>query len=204
VSALLAALAPAGVFYPAFLGFVAIWLGAGALGRRHAGEQAWIAGTRAFESGVLAFLIFTIVGFSMAQVVLRSVFHTGIVWVEPLLRYAVLWIAFVAAVVVTGRLRHININVIGRLLPPRPRLAVARLTLAVAAAVCAALARGAWIYLAEEQSFGSVAFLGIPVWALTTIIFIGFALMAARFAAHAIAPRSALTAQMSEGGADGS
>jgi len=203
VSALLAALVPAGTFYPVFLAFLALWIGGRALARRFVGARSWATWTRAFEGGVLAVLIFAMVGFAVLQIVLRNVFHAGVVWIEPLLRYFVLWIGFIAAIVATGRLRHIQINVIGRLLPPGPRLAVTRLTLAVAAAICAALARGAWVYLADEQSFGGTAFLDIPVWVLTSVIFAGFALMSARFAARATEGGESLSTLLREGETDG-
>jgi TRAP-type C4-dicarboxylate transport system permease small subunit len=126
---------------------------------------------------------------AMLQILLRNLFRTGLVWIDPLLRHLVLWIGVTGAVVATGRLRHIQMDVIGRLLPPGPRLLVTRLTSLVAAGICAVIARGAWVYLGEEADFGSAGLLGIPSWALTSVLFLGFALMSARFAVRAFDTR---------------
>ena len=56
------------------------------------------------------------------------------------------------------------------------------------------LARAAWIYLGQEHEFGATGFLGIPVWLLTSVIFLGFALMAARFTTRALASARVLAA----------
>ncbi len=196
------ALEPAQVFYPVFVGLVSIGLFVRAGVRRKLGAGGWDAFIRRFEQLALATLLFAMLGFSVLQIILRNVFHTGIIWVEPLLRYLVLWIGFTAAVVATGRLRHIHMDVIGRLLPEGPRLWVTQLTALVAAVICMVLARASWIFLRQEHEFGSEGFLGIPTWLLTCVIFLGFATMSKRFAARAIAGKAELRAMMRESHGD--
>jgi TRAP-type C4-dicarboxylate transport system permease small subunit len=198
VNAIFSAVAPAGVFYPALAALILLWAGLRAGLRRRWGAARWEARVRAAERGVLSSLILGMVALSLAQIILRNIFHTGLLWIEPLLRYLVLWIGFAAAVVATGRLRHIQMDVIGRLLPPAPRLFVARVTALAAALVCAVLARAAWLFLADEQAFGSRGLLEIPVWLLTFVLFPGFALMAARFVTRAFAPAAMLQRILAE------
>lgn len=198
MSALIASLQSPGTFYPLFLGLVALWLGTRWLLRRGAGAERWDRTLRGLERGVLTLFIVGMLLLAMLQIALRNLFHTGLVWVDPLLRHLVLWIGITGAVVATGRLRHIQMDVIGRLLPPGPRLFATRLTALVAAGVCTALARAAWVYLGEESSFGAVGFLGIQTWMLTSVLFFGFALMAARFTARALASRETLTVLLSQ------
>lgn len=187
-----------GTFYPAFLGFVAAYLLLRALARRGRGTARWDRGVRDLERGVLALMILAMLLLAMLQIVLRNFFHEGLVWIDPLLRHLVLWIGVTGAVVATGRLRHIQMDVIGRLFPTGPRLLVTRITSLAAAGICAALARGALLYLVDEASFGSVGLLGIPTWALTSVLFFGFALMAARFASRAVAARETLAALLAQ------
>jgi TRAP-type C4-dicarboxylate transport system permease small subunit len=170
-----------GVFYPLFIGAVGLGLGVRYLLRRRIGVARWTARTTRAERWALTLLLLTMLAFAVLQIVLRNLFQTGLVWIEPLLRHLVLWIGFTAAVVAAGRLRHIQMDVIGRVLPPGPRLAVLRFTLFVTAVICMVLARASWIYLGQELEFGSTGFLDIPVWLLTSVLFLGFALMASRF-----------------------
>ncbi|MCK4302903.1 MAG: TRAP transporter small permease subunit [Candidatus Eisenbacteria sp.] len=193
------AIASAWVFYPLFILLVAVGLAIRCAIRYYVSPEEWDRGVRRFEHLVLTGLLLSMLGFAVLQIILRNLFHTGLVWVEPLLRHLVLWIGFSAAVVAAGRLRHIHMDVIGRLLPESFRLRVLRLTTLAAAVVCMVLARASWIYLGQEQEFGSTGFLQIPVWVLTSVIFLGFALMAKRFAARAFMPGPELSAILREG-----
>ncbi|MFH1145002.1 MAG: TRAP transporter small permease subunit [Candidatus Eisenbacteria bacterium] len=203
MNALLGALAPAQVFYPLFMLLIVLWAGVRALIRRGTGARRWDERISAIERILLTIMILAMVGLAVYQIILRNLFHRGELWIEPLLRYLVLWIGFVAAVVATGRLRHVQINVIGRLLPPAPQIAILRVTLFAAALICAVLARAAWVYLADEEAFGSTGFLGIPVWALTSVIFAGFSMMAARFAVRAGERSRTLQSYLREGDENG-
>jgi C4-dicarboxylate transporter DctQ subunit len=194
VTRIFTALAPAGVFYPLFAGLVVAGLILRWLVRRRVGGRRWDEAVRLSERSALTLLILLILAVAVLQIVLRNVFKTGLIWIEPLLRHLVLWIGFTAAVVATGRLRHIQMDVVGHLLPPAARRLVLRATTLAAALICAVLARAAWLYLGQEQAFGSTGPLGLPVWLLTCVIFLGFALMAKRFLARARAPADELAA----------
>lgn len=185
---------PSWLFYPLFAILVALWLAVRWVLRRRLGDAKWEGRIHGLECGALTGLLLCMLGFAVLQILLRNIFRTGLVWVEPLLRHLVLWICFVGGFVAAGRLRHIHMDVIGRLLPEQPRLWVLRLTTLAAALVCAVLARAAWIYLGQEHEFGATGFLGIPVWLLTSVIFLGFALMAARFTTRALASAPVLAA----------
>lgn len=195
---LFAALAPPLRFYSLMAGLTLLYLGLRAAARRAWGAEPWERRVRAIERFTLASLILAMLLFAVVQIVLRNFFRTGLIWIDPLLRHLVLWIGFAGAVVATGRLRHIHMDVIGRLLPPRPRIALLRATTLAAAVLCAILARAGWIFLGEERGFGGTGFLSIPNWVLLSVIFVGFALCAARFAARALAPSAELAAMSQE------
>ena len=191
---ILSVTASAGVFYPLFVFLLLAWLGVRAGIRRRWGPDTWASRVRGLEQLSLTVLILGMLAFAMLQILLRNLFQSGLIWIEPLLRHLVLWIGFLSAVVATGRLRHIHMDVLARLLPIGPRVAILRFTTLVAAAVCVVLARAAWIFLGEELAFGSTGFLEIPVWLLTSVIFIGFSLSAARFASRAFESSAVLAA----------
>ncbi len=202
MSQILTALAPAGVFYPLLAALVAAGLLWRWLIRRRVGARRWDEGVRGVERWALTLLVLLMLAGATLQIVLRNLFHTGLVWIEPLLRHLVLWIGFTAAVVATGRLRHIQMDVASHLLPAGPRRLILRATTLAAALICAVLARAAWVYLGQEHEFGSTGPLGLPVWQLTSVIFFGFVLMAGRFAQRALAPGEQLRALAREVHAD--
>jgi TRAP-type C4-dicarboxylate transport system permease small subunit len=186
VTGIFATIAGASLFYPLLTALVALGLLLRAILRRRWGSARWSARVGQLERLALSSLLLTMLGLAGLQILLRNLFHTGLIWIDPLLRHLVLWIGFTAAVVAAGRLRHIQLDVIGRLLPERARIAVLRLTSAAAAIICAVLARAAWVYLGQEQEFGSTGLLGIPVWILSCVIFLGLAFMSLRFSARAL------------------
>ncbi len=169
------------------LGLIKRWLW-----RRFFGAETWDRQIAFLEQISLTVLIVTMLVLSVLQIILRNFFHTGLIWIEPMLRHLVLWICFVGAVTAAGRLRHIQMDVVGHLLPDSPRILLVRFTTFVAALICAVLARASWTFMGQEFEFGAKGFLDLPVWLLTSAIFLGFALMANRFIIRAFAPQKFL------------
>ncbi|MBM3318444.1 MAG: TRAP transporter small permease [Candidatus Eisenbacteria bacterium] len=195
---LFAALAPAHRFYPLFVALALSLLGLRIGLRRAWGAAAWRRRVQALERLVLASLILSMLALAVLQILLRNLFHSGLIWIDPLLRHFVLWIGFSGAVVAAGRLRHIQMDVVGRWLPEGPRRAILRATTLAAALICLVLTRAAWIFLGQEHAFGSAGLLGLPQWILMSAIFLGFALCAVRFAARAFAPGEELAGLLLE------
>ena len=88
----------------------------GVLRSRPAGKRLFRLAGR-FEMGVLALLLLAMVVLSTLQIVLRNLFGIGLLWVDPLLRYATLWIGFLGAAVAAAEGRHIQIDVLTHILP---------------------------------------------------------------------------------------
>ncbi|MBP6875888.1 MAG: TRAP transporter small permease subunit [Candidatus Eisenbacteria bacterium] len=200
MNGLFATLAPAGAYYAVALIVIAAASLLRWLVRRRWGASSWSRPVGLVEQTFLALLILGMVGLGMLQVVLRNLFHTGIVWVEPMMRVLVLWIGFAGAVTATGRLRHIQMDLLGRLLPQPARVRLLRLTLAAAAIICLALSRAAWMFLGEEQAAASAGLLGIPNWILMFPTFAGFFLCAMRFAIRALSSSALLASLNVESG----
>jgi len=97
VKEIFAATSSPGVFYPLLVALMLLWLGLRALLRRKLGAECWEARVGTAEQVVLTILILGMIALSMAQIVLRNFFHTGLIWIEPLLRHLVLWIGFTGA-----------------------------------------------------------------------------------------------------------
>jgi TRAP-type C4-dicarboxylate transport system permease small subunit len=140
------------------------------------------------EIGLLAIIVLGMMVLSAAQVLFRNVAGGGILWVDPLLRYATLWIGFLGAAVATREGRHIQMDVLGRLLPPRLRRLAGATTHLAAAATCLVLAESSYRHLAAEYTNDSREFLQIPTWILLGVIPLSLALMTVRFTGLAFFP----------------
>ena len=151
-----------------------------------ADREGWRRRGRLLEQSVLALILAAMIGLSIFQIVLRNVFDAGYIWIDPLLRALVLWVAFLGALAATARGRHIAIDVVSRMLPPRGRSILVRIVSLLAGAICVALANGSYEYLGLEREFTSEAFLGIPSWVVQSVLLLGFALLAFRFLADAV------------------
>lgn len=137
------------------------------------------------EDALLALAALALIVLAALQIALRNLGGPSLPWMDPLLRSLVLWLGLLGALVATRERRHIRIDLLPRLLPPRWAKACERLAAALAALVCALLAWQAVRLVADERSFGAIAFLGIPVWVLQLVLPLSFGLMALRMALQA-------------------
>ncbi len=128
---------------------------------------------------IILLSLMVIVGF--AQVILRNFLETGLMWADPLLRYTVLWIAFIGASLATREDKHINIDVLTRLLNPRLKKLASIITNLFALSICLILFKTSIDFVKMEMEFQSEVFLGVKNWMVEMIIPIGFCLVSLRF-----------------------
>lgn len=154
------------------------------------------------EIAAIALLLGTLIVLGVLQIVLRNTVHTGIIWADPLMRHAVLWLGCLGASLATARLRHINIDVFTRLLSGRA-LAVRDAAVHGVTAVAAFILGVAALRLViDERAFGDVAFLGVPTWVLQTVLPFAFLLIAYRSLVNLLLRRRAKAGgEIGEGGA---
>jgi TRAP-type C4-dicarboxylate transport system permease small subunit len=119
--------------------------------------------------------------FSLLQIILRDVFSTGFVWGDALTRHVVVWLGFLGASLATGEGRHIQIELLPKLLPPGLARAVKLFCLLFSALVSAVLAYASWDFLQNERASAAIAFANVPYWWLELIFPIGFTTMAFKF-----------------------
>jgi TRAP-type C4-dicarboxylate transport system permease small subunit len=161
-----------------------------------------VAGLHHIEDAVLALLLGTMVVLAPLQIVLRNFFDQAIAWADPLLRVLVLWVGLLGALAATRSGRHITIDVVSKLVPPRIEAALRLLTGAFAAGVCGVVAWHAGRLVVSEYGYASVAFSGIPAWLLQGVIPFVFGAMALRHLLQlASALRTLARPALREGGA---
>lgn len=142
---------------------------------------AWDAAERVLLGGLAAGMVIL----AALQIVLRTFFRTGLSWIEPLLGIGLLWLTMLGALAATGLRKHISMDLVSHLLPPRPRAAAAALVQLFAAFLCARLALAAHAFIGLQRETETSTLLGAPVWVYTWVVPVAFALLALRFVLHA-------------------
>jgi len=138
------------------------------------------------ETIFLITILLTMILLAFLQVILRNFFSTSIFWGDTFLRHLVLWVGFLGASLATKEGRHINIDVLSRILSRTARRISAIIINLFSATVCFFLMRAAITFIKSEKEAGSTLFKGIPIWIFQIIIAIGFGLIMIRFFIHAL------------------
>ena len=134
------------------------------------------------EEWFLCFLLASMVILACAQILLRGVFSSGLIWADPLLRYLVLWSGLIGAAIATRQGKHIAIDVASHLIPEKYYAWLVALIDLFSALVCLGLTYAAVLFIRSEIEFGGTrVILGIPSWVLNLIFPLAFGLIAIRF-----------------------
>jgi len=110
------------------------------------------------EKALVVSFIFLMIALSFLQLVLRLVFHSGIVWLDPALRHMVLWTGLTGAALASRYAGHFALDALVKFLPERFHRPLAVFTDIFTIAVAGALFRAAWKFIRDEFASGSVAF----------------------------------------------
>jgi TRAP-type C4-dicarboxylate transport system permease small subunit len=133
------------------------------------------------EDGLLVALLGSMILLATAQILLRNLWDTGLIWADPSLRIAVLWIALLGAMAATRDNNHIRIDLLTRFLPPRARRWALLITDLFSSLVCGLLAWHGGRFVYFEWQDGNSLFSSVPAWACELIIPLAFGIMALRF-----------------------
>ena len=138
------------------------------------------------ESGLMTTLLVAMILMAFGQIVLRNFFEVSVLWGDPFLRHLVLWTGMLGAAMATRDGRHIKMDVLPQLLPPRGRAVLATLTNLFSAVICGFLVQAAVKFVRDEMEFGGPVFLDIPAWIVQLVLPIAFAIIAVRFLLFAV------------------
>jgi TRAP-type C4-dicarboxylate transport system permease small subunit len=133
------------------------------------------------EDGLLILLLLLMVVSSAGQIILRDIFHSGFVAAEPFARLMVLWVAMLGAVVAARKDKHINIDILSRLLSQAGRRRLRAFTHVISAGVCIVITWASLRFVIEEFAYGSTVFAQIPAWITESIIPLGFGLISLHY-----------------------
>ena len=133
------------------------------------------------ETVLVTILLTMMILVAFSQIVLRNFFATGIDWGDALVRYLVVWVAFIGAAVATREGKHITIDLLSRWFAGAGSITLRALSCFFSALVCGLLTVAAAKFIRFEAQMGSTAFLDLPVWVPELIMPVTFGLMTFRF-----------------------
>jgi len=110
------------------------------------------------EKALVGSFIGLMITFSFLQLILRLVFHSGIVWLDPALRHMVLWTGLTGAVLAARYSRHFALDALVKFLPERMHKPLGVLTGIFTVAVAGALFSASWKFIRDEFTSDSIAF----------------------------------------------
>ena len=138
------------------------------------------------ESALLVGLLGAMIGVAVYQVLARNLFDAGLVWGDPMVRVALLWVTLMGGMAASASDRHIRIDLVARFASPAAGRHLGRLTGAFTAAVCFALAWFSVTLVLWDYRDGTPGFGVVPAWVCELIIPVGAAVMGLRYLARAV------------------
>lgn len=134
-----------------------------------------------FEEVLLSVLLTTMILLACYQIGLRWFTSGGLPWIDPLLRYLVLWSGLLGAVLATARDNHIALDAIGYLLHRKLKLGVHLLTGTFCVVVSFFLFRATILFIKSEYEFGGSGLFGLATWVWYLIFPIAFGMILLHF-----------------------
>lgn len=133
------------------------------------------------EDALLVLILSGMILLATAQIIMRNFFDSGLVWVDPLLRILVLWLALLGAMVAGRMDKHIRMDLLSKVIPKRFSV-IAKVVVNLFAAVIAGIvAWHAWRFVQFDYLDKVMAFASVPAWIAELIIPLTFAVIAVRF-----------------------
>jgi len=118
-----------------------------------------------------------------AEVVARFGFNTGIHWAQEVTLLTCGWFVLLGASYGVKVGAHIGVDVFVKMLPPGVHRGVTLLAIVLCLIYCGLFLYGGWIYVAKLKMIGiELEDVAMPRWVTTSVLVIGFGLLAFRFA----------------------
>jgi len=133
------------------------------------------------EEKLLSAMLAAMIILACLQIFLRFVFSGGLLWIDPVLRYLVLWCGLVGAVSATSQGKHIALDITGNRLPPAIVPWLTLLTHLFCTLAAAGLTWAGWLFLAGEIEAGGEGPLKLPLWFWNSIFPLAFGLICMKY-----------------------
>jgi len=136
---------------------------------------------RGVENLLLCSLLLGMVGLAVWQIFARNLLGSSLPWADEFLKILLLWLAMAGAVAAGRENKHIQIDVLSRLVPERLKALAEVVTALFTTAICALCAWHAGRFVGTEREFGATLMGNAPAWIFEAAIPVGFGLLAYRY-----------------------
>ena len=136
------------------------------------------------EDSLLVIVLGVLILLSFTQIVLRDIFSTGLFWGESALRYLVLWIALLGAMVATREYNHINIDIVSKYASDKTKYAIRIITDLFTVVVTFVLTYFSIIFIKNDMASKMKAFGSVPSWVAGLILPVAFGVICIRYIFH--------------------
>ena len=143
--------------------------------------QRWIDRLHRAEDGLLVLLLTTMIVLAGTQILMRNLLDSGFVWIDPLLRVLVLWLALIGATVATRHNKHIRIDLLSRYFSRNTHRLIQVMVRQVSAWTCLVIAWYGMDWIRLDYEYSVTSFAGIPAWSVEIIVPLAFALIGIRY-----------------------
>jgi len=133
------------------------------------------------EEILLVALVILMVSLGFLQILFRNLISVGIVWIDPLVRHLVLWIALLGASVATRENRHITLDIISGRVSPGHYSKIQGAVRLFSSLVCLLLVYPAVRFVQNDYVAGKTLAFGIPLWLSQAVMPAMMLVMGARF-----------------------
>lgn len=133
------------------------------------------------EDSTLVLVLLGSILLAVWQIIMRNFFDSSLIWADPLLRIAVLWIGLLGSMIASRNNDHISIDILSHYLPTEKQRYVTAVVALFTVVVCASVAFYSASFVKEEYVYESIAFGDTPVWIFQIIIPIAFFVMSLRY-----------------------
>jgi TRAP-type C4-dicarboxylate transport system permease small subunit len=143
--------------------------------------QRWIDRLHRAEDGLLTLLLSTMIVLAGTQILMRNLFDSGFVWIDPLLRVLVLWLGLIGATVATRHNKHIRIDLLSRYFDRNTHRLLQVIVGQISAWTCLVIAWYGMDWIRLDYAESVTSFAGIPAWSVEIIVPLAFALIGIRY-----------------------
>lgn len=133
------------------------------------------------EEILLVSLVALMVSLGFLQIVFRNLISVGVVWIDPLVRHLVLWVALLGASIATRQNRHISLDVLSGHIAPAAHARIQGALQLFSALICLLLVSPAIRFLQNDYQVGKMLAFGIPLWVSQAIMPVMMLVIGVRF-----------------------
>ncbi|MBB3059851.1 TRAP transporter small permease subunit [Microbulbifer rhizosphaerae] len=133
------------------------------------------------EEGCISALLVAMTLLVFVEVVLRFGFGVGVMWIGELTLTVSAWFVLFGMSYGLKIGAHIGVDALVRLLPRTGRRICTAIAVLICLAYCGLIMYGGWVYVGKLHMIGlEMEDLPLPKWSVTSILLVGFGLMALR------------------------